>query len=288
MDIIAQHNFNTGFGDGLFAMTEYLSNIGALKEYGFSAKLHFNLSRNLYFKEKTPLDYLNNSEFKIFDAISTEHYCIDENIIKDYTCVFTHANAKHSQHYWDLFVHNSVLEKYRSLNYTIKQFNIKNMMAGELPEFYPKLSEYILNKFSEFKVKNNLDDYDAIYFRTQDLQEELDFLEKNKHKLKEILFEDTSKKIFYCSNSKEFKKYIKTLSRPNLYNWEMPLEEEWGGNHLLHQTIDPENLHQRTIYSLLDMWTLCSAKKINFFTTWGRYSNFLIYAPINHSTVVWY
>ena len=62
MDIIAQHNFNTGFGDGLFAMTEYLTNIGTLKEYGFSTKLHFNLSRNLYFKEKTPLDYLNNSD----------------------------------------------------------------------------------------------------------------------------------------------------------------------------------------------------------------------------------
>lgn len=282
MKAIVQHNFNTGFGDGLFAMTDYITNAKKLKELGFKIKLEFNLSLNLYFKDKSPIDYLDKESFNMFDEIVTTNNPIYETNKNGYTCVFTHANAKPGQHYWDLFINDESLDFYYK-NHIIENFNMNSMVSGKLPSVFPKLSSEILEKYNEFVKTNNLYDFDAIYFRTQDLDEELDFLESKKERLNQII--NSGRKIFFCSNSKEFKKYIKSFNNENLYYWEIPLEDEWGGNHLLHQRIDNENLHQRTIYTLLDMWTLCCSKNIHFFTTWGRYSNFMIYAPINNSKI---
>jgi len=283
MKAIIQHNFNTGWGDGLFAMTDYINNTIELKKLGYEVELRFNIRTNLYFKSKGPLDYLDASIFNIFDKISinSDFLYLDEQ--DGFSCVFTFANAKPGQHFYDIFVESHSKQFYTD-NMNVFHFNMINMVNGNLPNVYPTLNLEILKKFNDFISENNLDDYESIYFRTQDLQEELDFLENNKKIINEILSD--SKKFFICSNSKEFKKYIKSLQNPNVYYWEIPLEEEWGGNHLLHQKIDDETLHQRNIYTFLDMWTLGRSKKINFFTTWGRYSNFLFYAPINGSDII--
>lgn len=284
MKAIIQHNFNTGWGDGLFAMTDYINNTIELKKLGYEVELRFNIRTNLYFKSKEPLDYLDNKIFEIFDKISinSDFLYLDEQ--DGFTCVYTFANAKPGQHFYDIFV-ESTSKKIFQENIRIHHYNMINMVNGILPEIYPEINSEIKEKFDKFITSNSLEEYDSIYFRTQDLQEELDFLEKNKKNLEEILSQE--KKIFICSNSKEFKNYIKSLKNPNVYFWEIPLEEEWGGNHLLHQKIDDDLLHQRTIYTFLDMWTLSKSKKINFFTTWGRYSNFLFYSPINGSNIIY-
>jgi hypothetical protein len=282
MELIVQHNFNTGFGDGLFAMTDYLNNVYNLKKLGYRTKLKFNLNGNLYFKSHTPLDYLDRKIFEIFDEISFNENIFYETNHDGFTCVFTHAHANPGQHYWDLFVDNDSLNFYYE-NHIIENYNMINMISGKKPKIIPLLSSEILDNFNQFVLNNNITEYKSIYFRTQDLDEELDFLESKKEELIEIL--NKNQKIFICSNSKEFKNFVKNLNLNNVYYWELPLENEWGGNHLLHQRIDDENLHQRTIYTLLDMWTLCSGKEIYFFTTWGRYSNFMVYAPINNCKI---
>ena len=285
MKAIIQHNFNTGWGDGLFAMTDYINNAIEMKRLGFEVELNFNIKTNLYFKTKTPLDYLDSEIFLVFDKINFNSEILNNNTQNGFLCVYTFSNAKPSQHFYDIFVDLDSVDFFNQ-NIKINHFNMIGMVNGFKPKVYPKLNKEILSLFEKFKKNNELKHFDAIYFRTQDLQEEFDFLEKNKLILQQIVNSETN--IFICSNSKEFKKYIKSLNRKNVYFFEIPLEDEWGGNHLLHQTIDDENLHNRNIFTFLDMWALSVANNIHFFTTWGRYSNFLFYAPINESNIIFY
>lgn len=136
----------------------------------------------------------------------------------------------------------------------------------------------------KFKIKLKV--LKTIYFRTQDLQEELNFLEKYKGKIEEII--TNNKKTFICSNSISFKTFVKTLNNPNVIFFTIPLEEQIGGNHLNHQELDDEVLHQRNIYTLLDMYALGQVNEIDFFTTWGRYSNFLFFSGVNRKTINFY
>jgi hypothetical protein len=59
------------------------------------------------------------------------------------------------------------------------------------------------------------------------------------------------------------------------------LEDKIGGNHLNHQELEDSILHGRNIYTLLDMFILGESSEIDFFTTWNRYSNFLVFAGLN-------
>ena len=285
MKLVVQHNFNTGFGDGVFAMMDYLNTVHDLKEMGFETKLVFNMRGNLYFKSKNQLDYLDRSSFYMFDEIEFTHTPFMNRNEEGYTCVFTHGNANPGAHFWDLFIDDESVNFFEQ-NYSISQYNMDALINKKPFKVFPKLVDEILIKYDEFIKENNIGEFDAIYYRTQDLQEELDFLEKNKPELMRIL--ETDKRLFICSNGIEFKNYIKSFNKPNVFFWDIPLGESIGGNHLEHYKVDPDVLHQRCIYTLLDMWTLGNAKEIHFFTTWGRYSNFLFYAPIVNCERIFY
>jgi hypothetical protein len=285
MKCIIQHNFNTGWGDAWFAMTDYLNNAINLKEKGFNLELRFNLNRNLYFKTKKPLDYLDRKIFEIFDKITYDSEVLHTGNLGNLCCVYTFASAKPSEHYFDIFV-ESENKKYFEDNIEVLHFNMYKLVNKIHPRVYPVINEEIQNLYETFVNQNKLNSYDSIYWRTQDLQEELSFLEKNKNSIKEIV--NQSNQLFICSNSVEFKKFVKSLNSSNIYFWEIPLENELGGNHLNHQELNDNDLHQRTIYTFLDAWTMGHSKTVHFFTTWNRYSNFLFYAPLNESKIIYY
>lgn len=285
MKAIIQHNFNTGWGDALFAMTDYINNSIEMKKNGFKVELNFNLKGNLYFKSKTPLDYLNLQSFGVFDKINFDSEVLYDDTQNVLSCVYTFSNARPSQHYYDIFVDSDFVDFFKE-NIEISHFNMIKIIEGDKPKTYPALNNEILSIFNSFKENNNIKDFNAIYVRTQDLQEEIDFLEKIKPKLDNILKDED--KIFICSNNKEFKNYINSLNNKNVVSWQLPLEDVWGGNHLNHQMIDDENLHNRNVFTFLDMWTLGMAKNIHFFTTWNRYSNFLFYAPLNNANIIYH
>lgn len=287
MKLIVQHNYTSGHGDALMGMIDFMNVVNDLKKIGFKTHLKISLSRNYYFKEKTPLDYVNIDCLDMFDVIEVTNNIFTEMNEEGYTCVFTHSNAKPSQHYWDLFIDNDSVGFFYN-NYKIKQYDMNGLVNGNLPLLYPKLNSEIINNYEKIRTEKEIDSYDAIYFRTQDLLDELDFLEENKEKIIQIV--NNSTKLFFCSNSVEFKKFVKSLDidKNKLFYWELPLEEKIGGNHLEHYKLDSDVLHSRSIYTFLDMWTLGNAKKIHFFTTWGRLSNFLIYVPLNKNTIIKY
>lgn len=282
MRLIVQHNYTSGHGDGIMAMIDYMNTVSDLKKLGFNGILKMSLARNFYFKNTTPLDYIDKKSFEMFDEIEITENPFT-NVKQDgYTCVFTHAGASPAAHYWDLYIDDDSVN-YFNENYKIKQYHMGGLVNGDLPLFFPKFNFEILEKYENLKIKNNIKKYNAIHFRTQDLQEELDFLEKNKNKIKKIV--ENSNKLFICSNSIEFKKYVKSLKNDNVFYWELPLEEEIGGNHLEHYKLEGSILHERNIFTFLDMWTLGNAKEIFFFTTWKRHSNFLVFGPLNKSVI---
>jgi hypothetical protein len=218
----------------------------------------------------------------MFDEIKITNSPYDKTEVDGYTCVFTHANANPAAHYWDLFVDNESLDFFKK-NYKIKQYHMGGLVSGDLPEYKPHVISKIKDIYNEFIKTNNIVEFSSIHYRTQDLQEELEFLEKNKLKINEIV--NSGENIFICSNSSEFKKYVKSLNNKNVFYWELPMEDVMGGNHLDQYHLDNETLHQRCFYTLLDMWTLGKSKKIHAFTTWGRHSNFLVYGAINKSEI---
>lgn len=285
MELIIQANFNQGYGDGFMAMCDYMKVTKDLKSIGYRTKLNFWLNRNFYYKSKSPLDYIDLSCLDMFDEIQIINNPMTKRNENGFTCVFTHAGAEPSLHYWDLFINDESVNFYQE-KYNVVQFSMNNMVGGNIPEIYPKLSSEILNKYNEFITENNLLDYDTIYFRTQDLQDEPNFIQSYEDKINEII--DRGRDIFVCSNSYELKKLIKKINKKNVFYYNVPLEEKMGGNHYNHQTINEEDLHNRNIYTLLEMWTLGKSNEIFFFTTWRRYSNFLLFAPIHKSKIHYY
>lgn len=282
MKLIIQANFNQGYGDGFMAMCDYMRVATDLKKLGYDTNLNFWLNRNYYYKSKSPLDYIDIECLNMFNTIQIINKPLTKIKEDGYTCVFTHAGAGPSLHYWDLYVDDESVEFFNK-NYKVVQFCMNDMVRGIIPDLYPKLNSEILNKYDEFLKKNKVLDYDTIYFRTQDLQDEPNFIQSYENQINEII--DRGRNIFVCSNSYELKKLIKKINKKNVFYWELPLEEKMGGNHYNHQTISDDDLHSRNIYTLLDMWTLGKSNEIFFFTTWRRYSNFLLFAPIHKSKI---
>ena len=278
MELIVQQNYTSGHGDAIMAMTDYLNVVYDLKRMGFNTKLILTLNGNLYFKSKTPLDYFDLNYTSIFDEIKVIKEPIMEYKYENFTCVFTHSSARPGAHYWDLFISNDSLDLFRK-NYEVKQYSMNGLVNNDLPKIKPKLSDSILEEYKKIIKEKEIKTYNSIYFRTQDLQEELDFLESKKEKIKEII--ENNSKTFICSNSYSFKNYVKSLNNKNVFYLTLPLENEIGGNHLNHQELEDSILHERNIYTLLDMLILGESSEIDFFTTWNRYSNFLVFAGLN-------
>jgi hypothetical protein len=283
MKLIVQQNYTSGHGDAIMAMVDYMNVVSDLKKMGYHCVLQFSLARNFYFKNKTPLDYFDISSFSMFDEIKVTEDPFTETHVNGYTCVFTHAGAKPAAHYWDLFVDDDSVSFFQQ-NYKIKQYSMGSLVSGDVPFYKPILKTEILNIHNNFISENKIDEFSAIHFRTQDLQEEVDFLESKKSIINKII--DSEKNVFVCSNSSEFKKYIRSMERKNVFYWELPLENEIGGNHLEHYKLEDETLHQRCFFTYLDMWTLGCANRIFMFTTWGRHSNFLAYGALNKSEII--
>lgn len=282
MDFIIQHNFNQGFGDAFLAMSDYLNHAKKLKSEGYKIKLIFWLYNNKYFKSESPLEYLDETIFSIFDEIEVSKIPLTQKKQNGYECVFTHAGAHPSSHYWDLYVKESLIGTNSYSN--IKRYSIESLLMDENHNVIPKLNVDITKKCENFINDNKLNDFVSIHFRTQDLDNEPSFLEKKKQKIYEII--QNNEKVFVCSNSLEFIKFIRESKFENVYYFNLPEWDSIGGHHMNQIHLSDDILKQRNVVTLSEMFLIGESKKVYAISSFNRLSYFLFFSAYNKRNII--
>jgi hypothetical protein len=278
MKAIIQHNFTSGLGDAIVAIYEYLETAEKLKNLGFEIKLILNLTRNSYIDNSDFFQIFDKEEFFVFNNIEITEKPIYDNNFGLYKKIYTLHNVSSGLHWWDLFVDNENFDK-----------SVITIYPQQSPLSPPKRN--ILNKkihqsyLETLNRINNNPNYISIYFRTFDLNDGINFFNEKKDVVIEILKNNAN--VFICSNSFKIKELIKNLGFKNLFQFEIPLEKNFGNHFQTKKIIENSNetLFERTKYTLFDMISLSNSHKIFFFTEWNRNSNFLIFSKINKTKI---
>lgn len=282
MKALIQHNISSGLGDTIVAIFEYLNTAQNLVDEGYTVNLKINSIRNLYFELESFFDIFDKENYKIFNSIEFIDTPIHDVTFDLYERVYSLSDVKPGAHWWDLF-----LEKGYS-NEILSKIEIYPYQCVEFPEYKTIFTQDIMNGYyTETKDKLEDGNYSSIYFRTQDLEDNLEFFEKNKDKVLEII--SNNQKIFVCSNSYNFKLWVKELCLPNVFMFDIPGESEFGNHYnldLVHKLdlglvldgVNTKNL--RTKYTIYDILALGFSSEIHHFSSWGRTSNFTFIGKI--------
>ena len=278
---IVQHNFTTGFGDALNCIYEYFITCKKLQKRGYEFDLYLNLDKNVYFEKHMFFHYFNEDLFKsLFKNIIITDEPIRGVKYENLFRVHSIGVVEPGGHLWDLFLEvdydDGSVSEVETFSYTVPHYL----------ELMDTFSSDIVKKYDELKTSYGLDEpYYAIYYRTHDLQDNVESYSQFDDELRMIL--NNNKKVFVCSNSFKFKEYIKTFNTNNIICYDVPEEKE-SGNHYNYNRVFFDNfelLHLRTEYVIYDMLTLSDAVGIDFFTLWGRPSNFMLIPKLKRTKI---
>ena len=255
MHALIQHNFVTGMGDFLNCVYEYIITTNKLKKVGYN---HFTLclylNKNIYIDADIFWDIFNKSEFETLFTVIILNNPITEKQYEIYTYVGTVGVDRPGQHQWDLFLENPTNESRNC-------FSLYSYRKPE-SEYLELFNSSFMSKYKQLKQTHNLDDYISIYFRAEDLKDEEDFYLNKINQLEDII---KNKKVFVCSNSYAFKKYMSQYE--NVIVYDIPMENILGnhytyGNKLCYD--DKKIFNARTEFILFDMLTLSDSSDIYF------------------------
>lgn len=277
MKAFIQHNFTSGLGDSIVAIHEYLETASNLIKKGYIVDLKLNLKRNVYLYDNDFFRVFNSDLYSIFNSVEIIDEAINTIKYGNYNRVYTLGNPNPGMHWWDLFIDDGV--------------NIDESLLSIYPQEQqkaPKKINIFSNQFVEEYQKDAINfigpqKYDSIYYRTMDLSDNISV--DNKDKIQEIL--EKGNQTFLCSNSYTIKKEIKDLGYSNCFMFDIPGEQKYGNHYYgIKLNLDEnETLLNRTKYTLYDILTLSNSSLVNFFSDWGRASNFLIMAKINKTPI---
>lgn len=287
MNILIQHTFNTGLGDCIVAVSEYVHNCLKLKDEGYKIHLKVNTSDNKYYKDLKLTDLFDESVFNIFDTVE---YISNSFIIPpdNYEVKHISYNApKPGLHWWDLFV-----EKNDNFDFDVTTFFQQPTTFANV-QYAPilQLSHEVINIVEELNYTNE----SSIYLRSNDEVETLELYEIYKDIINDIV--KTSSSIFVCSNSYTLKEKIKQIADNNLIYYNIPYEDNVQfsgtplGNHFSSKycsNVPLDIRKKRTLYTMAEMVKLSKSKTIHYFTSWNRISNFLFLSIANNTEVIFY
>jgi len=268
MNAIIQHTFNSGLGDAIVAISEYLHNTEILVSNGYKVDLKINTTNNMYYKNFEFFDFFDEDNFKIFNSVEFINEPI-ENINGFEIKHISYGASKPGLHWWDLFLDNIN-------NLQIEIFPQSGLTYGNLPlKNNIKLSKQIHNMYQNLNYSN----YSSIYLRPNDCDDNIDLYE---NKINEIInIYNNNNNIFICSNSYTLKQ--KLINNPKTLSINIPMEDTQG-NHIYHnqRISDQKILKERAMLSLLEILILANSNRVYFATSWNRISNFLFYSTINN------
>lgn len=273
MNAIIQHTFNSGLGDCVICVTEYLNHGRKLKELGYNLHLKVNVTQNKYYKTINLFDLFDSTLFDIFTSI--EYIDSSFKSIDGYVINYITYNTIAGSHWWDLFLDTEC-------ELSVERFLQRGTVFRNQykPSWNVTFNKAVYDMYDDI----NLTEFDAIYLRTKDADETLSFYEQYERKIKDVY--STDKQVFVCSNSFAVKNKLKQNNQT--LTVDIPGESKVG-NHFGSQRrkFDEETNKQRTLLSLLDMLILSRANRIYFASHYARISNFLFY-PFAHSVPIEY
>ena len=188
------------------------------------------------------------------------------------------GNADPGAHLWDLFVEDGYDENVKN---AFKQYSYKKPEIPYIDFFNDNINE----KYQNLKKEYGLDNYVSIYYRTHDLQDNEDTYVNFKSEFDEII--KNNDKIYVSSNAYLFKEYVKKYG-DKIIMYNIP-GEDVAGNHYNYNRVFYDNkdmTHLRTEFVLFEMLTLSDSKEVNFFTLWGRESNFLLLTKVKETPII--
>ena len=271
MKAIVQHNFTSGMGDFINCIYEYFITCNRLKQCGITHfTLFFYLEKNVYLHKDQFWDIFYEKTFlQLFDVVEIIEKSIETDAYENCVCI----TGNPGKHLWDLFLEKGYSDE---CLHSIKKYSYTRPECDFLDIFTPTLMK-------KYKELNTLKDYDSIYYRTLDLQNQEETYPPYENKLKNIL----TKKVYVSSNSYKFKKYVCNFGNCIMYT--IPEEDKIGNHYNYNREFYNEKdiIKQRTEYVIFEMLTLSDSNKIHFFTNWnGRPSNFLLLALIKNKCIL--
>ena len=274
MKAIIQYNFSAGIGDMVTHQFELINTTKNLINLGYVVDLKLNIKHNSYFEDNMFFNFFNEDVYKIFNNVEILENPILNNDFEGFTKYYTFNNVDSGLHCWDLFfdyIHND-LNSDIILHYP---YNISNP-----PEMIDIFNPKIIKEYKELKLKYNLnDDYDTIHFRTYDMSDNIEYFETKKSEIDYII--ENSDKIFCCSNSYNFKSYVKNFK--NVIVLPIIKEELYGAHFDRSHSLfyDMDIVHERTKFTIFEMLMMSESNKIYTFNILKRASNFLFISLVN-------
>lgn len=265
MNAIIQHNFTSGLGDCIVAMSEYIETAKKIKKNFNEINLKINTCNNLYYNNLNLFDLFDINSFNIFNNITH----IDSPIysLSDYKIEHLSYGAKSAGlHWWDLFINQNYAEK---IDVTIFPHAGYNFL--KLPENNIQFNSNIIDSFNDISMFKQ--DYATLHIRTQDLVDEPELYKKYFSIIEDIY--SVHNTIFVCSNSYIIKKELQKNKKSIILDH--PLETSMGSHHCYKNLISNEIAKEKTIKTLVEILAIANSTKIYALTSWGRISNFLFY-----------
>ena len=279
MKVLVQHTFNTGLGDFINCIYEYFHTCENLKKYGYNEfHIKFFIRKNVYLHKESFFDFLKIETFQnLFNSVEIIDEPIESIEYENMIWVKSIGNVHPGSHLWDLFVEKNYNEDIKN------SFVVYSYQKPEI-NYLQIFNDKIIEKYLNLKKEYNLDDYVSIYYRTHDLQDNDDTYEHFVKNFDEII--KNNNKIYVSSNAFLFKEFIKKYG-DKIIMYDIP-GEDVAGNHYNYNRVfyeEKEIIHKRTEFVIIEMLTLSDSKEVNFFTLWGRESNFLLISKIKNTPI---
>jgi hypothetical protein len=282
MRVLIQHNFTSGLGDFLSCIYDYFKNCENLKKLGYNEfNIKFFLNKNVYLHKESFFEFFKLETFqKVFKTIEIINESITNEHYDGMDRVFSIGNVPPGSHLWDLFIETGY-------DKSVKESIVTYSYVKPDLSYLDLFNDRIVKKYNELKELHHLDKYSTIYYRTHDLQDN-----ENTYSNFDVEFTKIIKnndKVFVCSNSFLFKEYIKKFG-DKVITYDI-LDENTVGNHYNYNRVfyeEKEKLHIRTDFVIYEMLTLSDSTEVNFFTLWGRESNFLLLSKVKNTPIITY
>lgn len=272
MKAIVQHNFNSGLGDCIVAIAEYIENIKYLKNLGFTTTLKINTNENKYYSNLDLFDLIDKNLFiSYFDTI--EYIQNTESSYPGFINKHISYGAKKpGMHWWDLFIDTD--QNIPIITFNQNHYEFSNVKNNSIKINFTKNILDYTTKILSFNVT-------SLYLRLKDYNDDINNISETTLKHISDIYNQFNY-VFICSNSYPIKEYIRSLYPKQTVLLQSPLEKELGYHYSSNLSSgDRYSSKIRTYITLAEMFILSKSNQIFFHTEWDRISNFLFPSYVN-------
>lgn len=275
MKILIQHNFNSGLGDFLKNITDYINALTPLKNKGYKIVLYINLYKNCYVDKPFFKTLFSPETYNFFDEIIESSDTIYGKSYNEYLYYrSSHYPQSPGIHQWDIFFDGE------PENIDIKYIDASSAIRlGQYPIELPVFSQEVMNRVDQFIEQHK--SYNFFHVRTSDVidvsTERYDLIiEKLCSVTKEI-----ETPFYLGTNNKYIYKKMKSLNK--IITYEFPNFDRFDNDMNAFKNFKPvdesndDTLLNRLLDICAEMVLSSYAEEIYMFKDYNWISNFLFY-----------